>query len=198
MNETTKKVLSACFVLMILLSGCNGGFSSEKNSDNTQETNGTLGEDSDLETTGSPQQELVESGSVESDIATGPQLTYNVSGVTLGACTTCSQAYHGYDHGEFMPGTTVQLWGIIQNRNTTSNAEILARIFIHYRSKEEPQGKYAVDTEIFRIGSDSIHEYHFTAIIPADAHQVKISVDATAAWSSSVKATFSTTHKPIE
>lgn len=137
-----------------------------------------------------------QSGSVESGMETGPALTYNVSGVDLGAATTYAEAYHGYSKGKFVPGSTVELWGIAQNRHTAPQADVLVSIYIRYWSKAEPHGKDLVNTGIFKLGSGSTHEYDFVASIPADAHQVMIHVGTTANWSSSVTAHFNATLKP--
>lgn len=85
---------------------------------------------------------------VESEIATGPRLSYNVSGVNLGTRTTDAKSYHAYDRGQFSPGTTIEVWGTLQNR-TSASGDVLLRVYVKYWSREKPQGEYAAEKCLF-------------------------------------------------
>jgi len=132
---------------------------------------------------------------VESEIATGPRLSYNVSGVNLGTRTTDAKSYHAYDRGQFSPGATIEVWGTLHNR-TSAKGDVLLRVYVKYWSREKPQGEFAADTNILRCGPGP-HDYRVAAAIPNDAHQVEIMVSSTAAWSSSVTAGFGSKLKPL-
>jgi|GEM_PF-5076819 len=133
---------------------------------------------------------------VDSGIASGPWLTYNVKGASLGPRTHDYEANHGYHSGKgrFTPGTTIHVWGTMHNRHKTHSD--IAVVSVAYRIKNQPKLLGAAK-ESFSLGPRSNRKYDVSADIPGNADSVEIRVEIVG-YHSSVRATFRATQlKPF-
>lgn len=137
-----KKILIITLVLfiafsMLLGNGCmrTDNRDMEAELDRLEEEFSNTNIDSDDLTDAEPAKEEVDDqeinlkGILETEIKTGPRITYSVgsdSYINLGPRSVDSDSVHTYGNGAFTPGGSVQLQGTVENRQTTKSGDVLA------------------------------------------------------------------------